>query len=226
MTLYAVEALVRILVVEDDSAIAASLVRGLKSHGYHVELETSGDGAAARDPASFDVGVVDLGLPGRSGLELLELWRGRTTAPLLVLTAQSALEARLDAFALGAADFIPKPFFIEELVARIEARTGKTRVDPKQVVEFDGVRVELLNRRVAVDGHPVELTGAELNVLAYLLERPGRAVPRFELTERVLREDTTDSRTVDSHVARVRKKLGHAGAAIKTVWGVGYSFRP
>ena len=216
----------RVLVVEDDRAIASSLVRALTSRGYEVELETNGEAAAARDPTSFDVGVVDLGLPGRSGLELLELWRGRTTAPLLVLTAHSALEARLEAFALGAADFIPKPFFVEELFARIDARIGKTHVDPKLVVEFDSARVELLNRRVLVAGSPVELTAAEFNVLAYLLERPGRAVPRFELTERVLREDTSDSRTVDSHVARMRKKLGPAGTAIKTVWGVGYSFRP
>jgi DNA-binding response OmpR family regulator len=217
---------VRVLVVEDDAPIAASLVRGLRAHGYEVELETSGDAAAARGPANFDVAVIDLGLPGLGGLELLRLWRGRTTAPLIVLTARNALDDRLAAFAKGAADFVPKPFFLEELIARIEARLGRTQAEPARVVEFETARVELTNRTVTVAGQPIELTGYEFNVLAFLLERPGRAVPRFELAEKVLREDTIDARTVDSHVARLRKKLGAAGAAIKTVWGVGYSFRP
>ena len=217
---------VRVLVVEDDVAIASSLVRGLRSRGYEVELETSGDGAAARAADSFEVAVIDLGLPGTSGLELLELWRGRTTAPLIVLTAQNALEHRLAAFSRGAADFVPKPFFIEELVARIETRLGRIAGAPARTVDFLDVRVELTGRLVKVAGKEVELTAYEFNVLAFLVERPGRAVPRFELAEHVLREDTTDTRTVDSHVARLRKKLGPAGVAIKTVWGVGYSFRP
>lgn len=217
---------VRVLVVEDDVAIAGSLVRGLKARGYDVELETSGDRAALRSADSFDVAVIDLGLPGKNGFELLELWRGRTSAPMIVLTAQNALEDRLAAFAKGAADFVPKPFFLEELVARIETRLGHTPGAPARSIEFLDVRIELLARQVTVGGEPVELTAYEFNVLAFLVERPGRAVPRFELAERVLREDTTDFRTVDSHVARLRKKLGESGSAIKTVWGVGYSFRP
>jgi DNA-binding response OmpR family regulator len=216
-----------ILVVEDDAGIAGSLVRSLKQRGYTVELETDGAAAAARNLAGFDLAVVDLGLPGKDGLELLRGWQGRSSTPVVVLTARSGLDERLQSFQLGAADFLAKPFFIEELLARIEARLGRTVAPPAQQVSFLGVCVDSLARTVTLPGGALApLTAHEFNVLRYLVERQGRAVTRSQLAEATLRDEGVDARTVDSHVARLRKKLGAAGAAIVTIWGIGYSFRP
>jgi DNA-binding response OmpR family regulator len=213
------------LVVEDDAPIAASLVRGLRQRGYVVELETNGSAAAQRDPQSFDAVVVDLGLPGTSGLELLAHWRTRTSAPLIVLTAQNGLEERLASFEKGAADFLPKPFFFEELAARLELRLGKTTKPKSREVTFGAVRVDLDARLVYVEEATVGLTANEFNVLAALMARPTQPLTRAQLSQAAL-TDGADARTVDSHVARLRKKLGKDGEAIATVWGIGYSFRP
>lgn len=216
-----------ILVVEDDAGIAGSLVRSLKQRGYTVELQTDGEAAAARGLSGFDLAVVDLGLPGKDGLELLRGWQGRSSTPVLVLTARSGLDERLQSFRLGAADFLAKPFFLEELLARIEARLGHTVAPPSQTVRFLGVSLDSLARTVTLpDGALAPLTAHEFNVLHYLVERRGRAVTRSQLAEATLRDEGVEARTVDSHVARLRKKLGSAGAAIATVWGIGYSFRP
>jgi DNA-binding response OmpR family regulator len=219
---------VRVLVVEDDPATAAGVVRGLRSAQFEVDLATSGGDAARRiiaDP--FDVVVLDLMLPEQDGFDVLERVRHRTSAPVIVLTARSDLPDRLRAFALGAADFVAKPFWIEELIARIRSRLRLADDAPKRVVRWAGVTLDLDARTAVVDDRDVLLTPSEFAVLAYLIERSGRAVPRAVLAERALESlDHADARTVDSHVARLRKKLGAGAAAIATVWGIGYRFAP
>lgn len=215
----------RVLVVEDDPTVASALVRGLRKAGFEVELETDGAcGLRAARRGDHDAIVLDLMLPERDGFELLEAL-GARSVPVLVLSARDALDDRLRVFSLGAVDFVAKPFWMEELVARLRARLSLGDGRPKRVIEWSNVVVDLDARSVSVAGEAVHLTRAELDVLAFLLERPGRAVPREELVMRLL-DEGADTRTVDSHVARVRKKLGEAAAAIGTVWGIGYRFDP
>ncbi len=218
----------RVLVVEDDAPIASMLVRGLKSAGFEVELAVRGD--LAQDlplRQRFDLIVLDWNLPGLSGDALLERWRHRVSSPVIVLTARVTLEDRLRAFELGAADYVAKPFFLEELVARINARLGRRGADGPESRRFSfaNVVVELDARRTLVDGSEVHLTQHEHNVLAVLVERPDRALTRAQIAESALTDGEVDERTVDSHVARLRKKLGvDAARHLQTVWGIGYRF--
>jgi two-component system, OmpR family, response regulator len=222
----------RVLVIEDDPSVAGGLVRGLRAAGFAVELATDG-ASGARLALAGGVGVVllDLMLPELSGFEVLEALRTRASAPpVIVLTARVELDDRLRAFGLGAADFVPKPFWIEEIVARIRARLpGAERARPARTVAWADAVVDLEARTVRIAGESVALTRVELDLLAYLVERPGRAIPREQLSRAVAvvddREDR-DERTVDSHVSRLRRKLGVAASAIATVWGIGYRFDP
>jgi two-component system, OmpR family, response regulator len=224
----AAETPVRVLVVEDDASMAAGIVRGLRASGFQVDLSTHGaDGVERILSDGYDIAVVDLMLPELNGFEVLERVRHRVTLPVIVLTARTDLPDRLRAFELGAADFVAKPFWIEELVARIRSRLRLDDERPKRVVRWDGVALDLDARTAAVDGRTASLTPTEFAVLAFLVERRGRAVSRNVLAEQALASlDEPDARTVDSHVARLRKKLGAGAAAIATVWGIGYRFEP
>ncbi len=218
----------RILVVEDDPPIAAGIVRGLQRAGFEVELASDGErGAALGLAGGFALTVLDLMLPGQGGFEVLEVWRGRLSTPVIVLTARTDLESRLRAFELGAVDYLPKPFWVEELVARIRARLRLAREPgPGRAVAWDEVVLDLDARTVQLAGAPLALTAHEFNVLAYMVERPGRAVTRQQLAEAALPVggDRSD-RTVDSHIARIRRKLGKPGGGrLATVWGIGYRF--
>jgi two-component system OmpR family response regulator len=219
---------VRLLVVEDDASTAAGMVRGLKAAGFDVELSTDGSDAARRVVAErHDLVVLDLNLPGMTGFEVLETVRHRARCPVLVLTARTDLPDRLRAFELGAVDYLPKPFWIEELVARIRSRLRIAEEAPKRVVRWASVRLDLDARTAEVDGKPVALTPTEVAILAFLVERRGRAISRSVLAEQALASlDDPDARTVDSHVARLRRKLGSGAGAIVTVWGIGYRFEP
>jgi two-component system, OmpR family, response regulator len=218
----------RLLLVEDDSALAAGLVRGLKQHGFEVELLATGaDAARAALAGKHDLVVLDLMLPEQDGFAVLEQLQHRSSPPVIVLTARTGLEDRLASFRLGAADYLGKPFWIEELLARIRARLGLDVVEPSRVLRFGALTLDLDARKVTVDGAQVKLTRTELDVLVYLAQRPGRAVPRGQLAEHVLPSlEEGDARTVDAHVTRIRKKLGPAGARVATVWGIGYRFEP
>jgi DNA-binding response OmpR family regulator len=215
-------------VVEDEAKVAESLVRGMRAEGFTVELATRGDEgirlAAANPP---DAIILDLLLPDRCGFELLEELRRRCAAPVLVLSASIELADRLRCFALGAADFVAKPFFLEELAARVRSRLRAREEASPRIAGWADVVVDLDGRVVRVGGKEVSFTRSELDILAYLLERPGRVVARADLAKQTaLAPGTPDVRTVDTHLARVRKKLGAAASAIVTVWGIGYRFDP
>jgi two-component system OmpR family response regulator len=222
----------RILVIEDDPPVAGGLVRGLRAAGFAVELATDGTtGARLAVAGGVDAVLLDLMVPGLSGFEVLAALHGRASAPpVIVLTARVELDDRLRAFGLGAADFVPKPFWIEEIVARLRARLpGAAPARPARTIAWADVVVDLDARTLRVAGELVALTRVELDLLAHLVERPGRAIPREQLSRAVAvvddREDR-DERTVDSHVSRLRRKLGAGAAAIATVWGIGYRFDP
>jgi len=217
----------RVLVIEDDAAIAEGIVRGLRAAGFEVELEVNGKTGAEKALAKeFDLIVLDLMLPEVNGFSVLECWRTRISTPVVVLTAMTDLDARLRVFGTGAVDYLAKPFWIEELIARIHMRLRITPVAPARTVTWDQVVVDFDARSVTVGGNPISLTNHEFNILAFLVERPGRPITRRLLAERTLTSDAEISeRTVDSHVARIRRKLGEiAGARIMTVWGIGYRF--
>ncbi len=220
----------RILVVEDDPSIAAGIVQGLRRLDFDVELSTNGiDGVARALAQTFDIIVLDLMLPGQSGFEVLGQLRNRSRLPVIVLTARTGLEDRLASFNLGAADFVSKPFFIEELVARISARLSKpvAPVAAARVVRFGQIAIDLDALSVHVAGVLAPLTRTELSLLMYLVERPGRAISREQIAEDVLPTlDDASGRTVDAHVARLRKKLGDDASRVVTVWGIGYRFQP
>jgi DNA-binding response OmpR family regulator len=222
-----VEGTSRILVVEDDPSIGSALVRGLREAGFEVALATTGELAlqtAAREPV--DLVVLDLNLPDLTGFDLLDAWRSRQNVPVLVLTARTELHDRLQAFHLGAIDYLPKPFWMEELVARIRARLRLPEERDRRLVRWDDVVADL-DRRVVqhADGSDLGLTAHEFNVLSLLLERQGNALTRDQIAASALplvgdRQD----RTVDSHISHLRRKLGPAGQRIRTVWGIGYRF--
>jgi two-component system OmpR family response regulator len=216
----------RILLVEDDAHVAAGIVQGLRATSFRVELVTTGE-AAVRTVLrqSPDLVVLDLMLPDVHGFEVLRQLQGKTATPIIVLTAQSELDERVEAFRLGAIDFVPKPFFLRELVARIQTRLHVAQSAPSRVVRWADAELDLDARKVSVAGKAVALTKHEHDLLACLVTRPGRAMSRAALAEAAL-DPLTDreARTIDSHVARLRKKLGRAGEAIVTVWGIGYRF--
>ncbi len=219
----------RVLVVEDDPGVAGGLVRGLRSAGFDVELATTGAvGARLALEATFAIMVLDLNLPERDGFSVLELLRGRSTTPVIVLTARTELGDRLRSFELGAVDFVAKPFFIEELVARIRSRLGTREHAPHRIVRWADVSVDLDGRTATRECVSIELTRHEFDILGYLVKRPGRAVSRAQLAASVLTPfEPRADRTIDSHIVRVRKKLGpRAAAHLVTVWGVGYRFEP
>ncbi len=217
----------QILVIEDDRAIASGIVRGLKSAGFTVELAGNGrHGVELALSRPWALIILDLMLPEIDGFEALERWRGRLTVPVIVLTALTELDTRLRVFSGGAVDYMSKPFWIDELVARVRARLRLAQAAPLRRFAWDDVVVDLDARTVCLRGAPIAMTGAELGILAFLAERPGRAVSRGQLAEAALPADGDRfDRTVDSHVARIRRKLGAVAAArIVTVWGIGYRF--
>jgi DNA-binding response OmpR family regulator len=215
----------RILVVEDDAAVAAGLVQGLKRTGFVPELATTGAQAFdAFKVTAFDLLLLDLSLPERDGLAVLEQFRSRSTAPVIVLTARTGLPDRLTSFELGATDFVAKPFWFEELLARIRAHLRVTAQREHQTIAWAGCRVDLDARQVLLEGVEVDLTPTEFSVLAALVTNPGTAISRDRLARLASSNGEILGRTIDSHVARIRKKLGEAANALKTVKAVGYRF--
>lgn len=212
------------LVVEDDPAIAAGMVRGLRLAGFEVELAVDGaQGAARAVDADILLVVLDLMLPEMDGFDVLRTVRARSAVPFVVVTARTELPDRLRAFALGAVDYLPKPFFVEELVARVQTRLALTQ-SPKRVVECGPLQVDIEGRAVNVDGVATHLTPTEFAILRYLVERPGRAVNRNDLASALQDLGDADPHNVDAHVSRLRRKLGNASGLVKTVWGHGYRF--
>jgi DNA-binding response OmpR family regulator len=219
--------MIDVLVAEDDPRVGAELIAGLRRHGFATTLVTTCAGLIdehTRNPPR--VVVLDLGLADGDALDLLPRLCAPPGAIVIVLTARVDLDARLDAFRGGAADFVSKPFFLAELVARIRARTGAG--EPRAIVTIGDVTLDPLEGLVRRGGELLELTPTERTVLAYLVARPGRAVSRAALLEHVLPPHSADTeRAVDVHVSRLRKKLGaDAGKHLETVWGVGWRFVP
>lgn len=215
-----------VLIIEDDPSVGAAMVRGLRKAGFEVELATDGQQGLERaiDPR-FALIVLDLMLPERDGLDVLKQVRARVATPVIVVTARTELPDRLKTFELGAVDFLPKPFFVEELLARIHARLG-LRTASGAVARFGVAELDLEARTLRIDDSPVHATRSEIALLSYLVSRPGRAISRTELAQTLSELEDVSPRNVDTHIAHLRKKLGSAGTSIVTVWAHGYRFDP
>ncbi len=217
----------RILVVEDDDQLGAQITSRLRAEGYEVTWLRDGSEAARADPSSFALVLLDLMLPGTYGLDLLKRFRKTSDVPVLVVTARDHPADRVRGLELGADDYVTKPFWPEELLARVKARLRRPVMTRGERLVVGGLCIDLGGRRVEVGGEAVELTRVELDLLAMLAKRPGQAITRAALAEAVLDPDKQGTeRTLDVHVSRLRKKLGPEGKRIATVWGIGYRLEP
>ena len=217
----------RILVVEDDKNLGDQIVAHLKKDGFEVTWLRDGLAAMDADPTDYDLVVLDLMLPGAHGLDILKVYRELAQTPVLVLSARNETPTKVRALALGADDYVTKPFWPEELLARIQARLRRPLLQTGEVIETGALRIDLAGRTVENAGQRVELTKIEFDLLAALARRIGSAITRQALVDQVLDPDREGtSRTLDVHFSRVRKKLGAEGARIATVWGVGYRLLP
>lgn len=214
---------VRILVVEDDPAISGPLIEGLQRHGMEVTHVAYGGLAIDQAPGS-DVVLLDLGLPDIDGLDVLRSIRKVSDVPIIIATARGEETDRIVGLELGADDYVVKPFSVRELAARIRAIGRRRRAEPATILgRFE---IDRATRRVHFDGHDIDLTAKEFDLLAVLAEEPGRAVNRQELFSRVWDPVWVGTgKTLDVHIAALRKKLGDP-AAIETVRGVGYRLVP
>jgi len=213
----------RILLVEDDAALGRQVVDHLKGAGFAPDWLRDGDRALAVDPSPYAMAILDLMLPGAYGLDVLKRLRTRSDLPVLILSARHDSADKVRALELGADDYMTKPFWPGELVARVQARLRRPELRRAGVIEAGGLSVDLEGRIASVDGKPVPLTRVEFDLLALLARRPGVAVSRAALLDGVLDPDREGTeRTLDVHVSRIRKKLGPAGKLVATVWGVGY----
>jgi two-component system phosphate regulon response regulator PhoB len=223
----------RVLVVDDEPDIAGLVAYHLAKAGYRVTTAGDGSEALARARAERpDLVVLDLLLPGRSGLEVLaDLRRGEETRHMgvILLTARKEEQDRIAGLELGADDYLAKPFSPQELVLRVGAvlrRLAAVPVAAGGILTSSGVRLDPAAHRVTVDDVEVELTATEFKLLRLLMERSGRVQARTDLLETVWQaQPDIQTRTVDMHVQRLRTKLGSAGECIETVRGVGYRFR-
>lgn len=218
-----------ILIVEDDADLAALLQFHLSEDGHEVRLATSGDEAVDRARAQApQLVVLDLMLPGLPGLEVCRLLKedARTRgAVVLVLTARGSEQDRIAAFEAGAEDYVTKPFSVRELRLRIRAllRRAKVEAPPPRPLALGRIQLDPVRHRCTVDSAEVTLTVLEFRLLHHLLARPGIVWTRQELLEQVWgAHATAETRTIDTHVMRLREKLGEARAYVQSVRGVGY----
>jgi DNA-binding response OmpR family regulator len=213
----------RVLLVEDDQAIASPLVRGLEREGFDVRhCERGGDALAAFDDEASDVVLLDLGLPDVDGFDLCRELRTRSDVPIIVVTARGDEIDRVVGLELGADDYVVKPFGLRELVARIRAVSRRATVRPESGDETARLHVDRRTRRVMVDGTEVSLTPKEFDLLALLADDPGAVCSRQRILDEVWDPHWYGpTKTLDVHIGSLRRKLGNA-RWIETVRGVGY----
>jgi two-component system response regulator RegX3 len=214
-----------VLLVEDDDTIAAPLVRGLEREGFEVDHVATG--AQATEAPTPDVMLLDIRLPDIDGYEVCRRMRAVSDVPIVFLTARGDEIDRVVGLELGADDYVVKPFGFRELLARIRAVTRRRQpASEPAATKTGGLEVDRRTRRVTVDGADVILTPKEFDVLTVLAEDPGAVVPRQQLLERVWGHAWYGpTKTLDVHVAAIRKKLGRA-SWIEAVRGVGFRLNP
>lgn len=217
----------RVLVVDDHSETRQLLARNLAlaSHGVRI-AGSCAEAQEALGHSSFDVVILDVMLPDGSGIDLCaELRAAQVQVPILLLTARGDIKSRVTGLEAGADDYLPKPFALAELLARVKALGRRGPIVRDRAVAFGGVVVDFEGRRVRIDGRPLPLTAKELAIVDLLASRRGRIVSRDELLESVWGELTESGRaSLEVLVARIRRKLGPHASVLQTVRGIGYAF--
>lgn len=215
----------RLLVVEDDAALCASLEQALERAGYAVDTTDNGEDAEhLGDSEPYDAVVLDLGLPRRPGIEVLKHWRTRgKTMPVIILTARDTWQEKVDGFKAGADDYLAKPFHFEELVARVSAIIRRRHGEPKGGIQAADLVLDEERQTVTCNGKTIELTGTEFRLLRYFMLHPGKILSKTELTQHVYDFDSDrDSNVIEVYIRRLREKLDPD--AIRTRRGQGYIF--
>ncbi|HQU15859.1 MAG: DNA-binding response regulator [Chromatiales bacterium 21-64-14] len=217
----------RLLVVEDETALRTQLVSRLKEEGYAVDAAADGEeGLYLGSEYPVDAGIVDLGLPGISGMELIRKLRtAERTFPILILTARGRWQDKVEGLEAGADDYLVKPFEMEELLARVKALLRRASGWSQSVLRCDPVTLDTASHEVRVAGQAIELTAFEYRVLEYLMLNAGRVVSKTELTEHLYDQDfDRDSNVIEVFVGRLRRKLDPDNTLhpIETQRGRGY----
>jgi DNA-binding response OmpR family regulator len=223
----------RIMLVEDETAIADAVAWTLTSSGYDVDVLQDGETALKATPDDYDLLVLDVMLPRVSGIEVCRRVRARSAVPILMLTARSGEIDRVLGLEAGADDYVPKPFSMPELLSRVRALLRRRALDRQDAAtglrRAGTISVDLVEQSVQVEGRPVDLTPSEFRLLAQLASDPGRAFTRKELATRLTRRNgPSDERACDVHVKNIRRKLERDPGRplhLVTVRGVGYMLR-
>jgi two-component system OmpR family response regulator len=217
----------RILVIEDDPTVGQYVKRGLEEHRWAVDLMTDGEeGERRASSEAYDLIILDMRLPGKSGLDVLQSLRAKGfERPVLVLTAQDAVDAKVTTLRAGADDYVTKPFAFEELLARVEALARRPRALASPVLRVGDLEIDQATRAVRRSGVPVDVTPKEYTVLEYLARHAGRVMSRTLITEYAWGYHfDPGTNIVDVVINHLRKKVdaGHDRKLITTVRGVGY----
>ncbi len=222
----------KILLIEDDSHIAKLIKYNLEKAGYECfSVITGEDGLEVLDREDIDLIILDIMLPKMDGFEtckLIKQEKSSAAIPIIMLTAKGEEVDRIIGFELGADDYVLKPFSPRELLLRIKAilKRGKIKEHIKDVIAFNDLRIDIPRHKVSVNNQEIKLTAIEFDLLLTLVKRIGKVQSRDRLLEDVwdIAADVT-TRTIDTHVKRLRQKLGHVGGFIETIRGIGYRFR-
>ncbi|HEY9051198.1 MAG TPA: response regulator transcription factor [Gammaproteobacteria bacterium] len=216
----------RLLLAEDDPTLGPRLKQDLKRAGYTIDLVENGiDAEFQGKESSYDAVILDLGLPGRNGLEVLTHWRAQNIkTPVIILTARDAWHERVDGLKAGADDYLGKPFHLEELLARLDALLRRSQNRPGQSLEAAGLLLDEERQQVTLtSGETLTLTGTEYRLLRYFMTHAGKVLSKQQLSEHVYEWETDhDSNVIEAHVKRLRQKIGKD--FIETRRGQGYVF--
>jgi two-component system, OmpR family, response regulator len=213
----------RILLCEDDDAIAETIAPTLRRCGFIVERECDGEAALHRgENENFDAVILDLGLPQMDGLSVLKRWRkNERQMPVLILTARGQWEERVEGIEAGADDYVVKPFHVMEIVARLRALIRRAAGHASSRIQFGHYELDTRTQQVTQDGVPLDLSPQEFKLVSFLVHNRGRVVSQVEITEHLYRQDyERDSNAVEVLVARLRKRL--SPDVVKTRRGFGY----
>jgi DNA-binding response OmpR family regulator len=218
-----------VLLVEDDEALAASIAGALRTQGWRVDVSPRGEPVAASvQQDDYDVLVLDIGLPGIDGIEVVRRVREQgSTLPVLMLTARDGIEDRVQGLEAGADDYLVKPFAPPELLARLRALTRRHEFRSSQTLVLARLQYDRSARRAQIDGQPVELSAREGIVLQYLLLKTGQIVPREQIATLVPGwTAATSDNALELLMSRLRAKVEPGGVRLRTVRGLGYLLEP